>query len=336
MQDGRRAYYNPEGNEIVLDKGMQSEYTLEPAKMSVLHEIQHAIQNFEGFSRGTSLTEMSKTYGAENAYHSYRNAAGEIEARDTEARRNLTEEERREKFPDIGNEKTIFVETTGEKFSLRENKEINYESLTAKPDMKKTRLDSHAMEGKTKRDILAIARESARRRKHPKNTDTALFIRNMDTRKDILVAKKGIEHSLQRKWQETGIMLSGLGEMLENAVKINELEPREGVESAYILMGYGEDEKGSGYPAYFVINEYANGNIEMERVGTLYAANAKKIEPAVNTAMDAGRNALLKSGSTISIEELLEKVNGIYSDILPRDVAEKFRHGRRKTKLGKM
>jgi len=335
MQDGRRAYYNPEGNEIVLDKGMQSEYTLEPAKMSVLHEIQHAIQNFEGFSRGTSLTEMSKTYGAENAYHSYRNAAGEIEARDTEARRNLTEEERREKFPDIGNEKTIFVETTGEKFSLRENKEINYESLTAKPDMKKTRLDSHAMEGKTKRDILAIARESARRRKHPKNTDTALFIRNMDTRKDILVAKKGIEHSLQRKWQETGIMLSGLGEMLENAVKINELEPREGVESAYILMGYGEDEKGSGYPAYFVINEYANGNIEMERVGTLYAANAKKIEPAVNTAMDAGRNALLKSGSTISIEELLEKVNGIYSDILPRDVAEKFRHGRRETKLGK-
>ena len=335
MQDGRRAYYNPEGNEIVLDKGMQSEYTLEPAKMSVLHEIQHAIQNFEGFSRGTSLTEMSKTYGAENAYHSYRNAAGEIEARDTEARRNLTEEERREKFPDIGNEKTIFVETTGEKFSLRENKEINYESLTAKPDMKKTRLDSHAMEGKTKRDILAMARESVRQRKHPKNTDTALFIRNMDTGKDILVAKKGIEHSLQRKWQETGIMLSGLGEMLENAVKINELEPREGVESAYILMGYGEDEKGSGYPAYFVINEYANGNIEMERVGTLYAANAKKIEPAVNTAMDAGRNALLKSGSTISIEELLEKVNGIYSDILPADVAEKFRHGRRETKLGK-
>ena len=335
MQDGRRAYYNPERNEIVLDKGMQSEYTLEPAKMSVLHEIQHAIQNFEGFSRGTSLTEMSKTYGAENAYHSYRNAAGEIEARDTEARRNLTEEERREKFPDIGNEKTIYAETIWENFSLRENKEINYESLTAKPDMKKAGLDSNAMEGKTKRDILPMARESVRQRKHPKNTDTALFIRNMDTGKDILVAKKGIEHSLQRKWQETGIMLSGLGEMLENAVKINELEPREGVESAYILMGYGEDEKGSGYPAYFVINEYANGNIEMERVGALYAANAKKIEPAVNTAMDAGRNALLKSGSTISIEELLEKVNGIYSDILPADVAEKFRHGRRETKLGK-
>lgn len=335
MQDGRRAYYNPERNEIVLDKGMQSEYTLEPAKMSVLHEIQHAIQNFEGFSRGTSLTEMSKTYGAENAYHSYRNAAGEIEARDTEARRNLTEEERREKFPDIGNEKTIYAETIWGNFSLRENKEINYESLTAKPDMKKAGLDSNAMEGKTKRDILPMARESVRQRKHPKNTDTALFIRNMDTGKDILVAKKGIEHSLQRKWQETGIMLSGLGEMLENAVKINELEPREGVESAYILMGYGEDEKGSGYPAYFVINEYANGNIEMERVGTLYAANAKKIEPAVNTAMDAGRNALLKSGSTISIEELLEKVNGIYSDILPADVAEKFRHGRRETKLGK-
>ena len=40
----------------------------------------------------------------------YRNTAGEIEARDTESRKDLTAEERAERAPDIGDEKTVFAE----------------------------------------------------------------------------------------------------------------------------------------------------------------------------------------------------------------------------------
>lgn len=40
----------------------------------------------------------------------YRNTAGEIEARDTAARRNLTAEERKKTPPDLGDENTVFVE----------------------------------------------------------------------------------------------------------------------------------------------------------------------------------------------------------------------------------
>lgn len=43
----------------------------------------------------------------------YRNTAGEIEARDAVARRNLTAEQRAEKTPDLGNENTVFAEGDG-------------------------------------------------------------------------------------------------------------------------------------------------------------------------------------------------------------------------------
>lgn len=43
----------------------------------------------------------------------YRNTAGEIEARDAAARRNLTAEQRAEKAPDLGNENTVFAEGGG-------------------------------------------------------------------------------------------------------------------------------------------------------------------------------------------------------------------------------
>lgn len=43
----------------------------------------------------------------------YRNTAGEIEARDAAARRNLTAEQRAEKTPDLGNENTVFAEGDG-------------------------------------------------------------------------------------------------------------------------------------------------------------------------------------------------------------------------------
>lgn len=44
----------------------------------------------------------------------YRNTAGEIEARDAVSRRNLTEEERRNTPPDLGDKNTIFAEDSGE------------------------------------------------------------------------------------------------------------------------------------------------------------------------------------------------------------------------------
>lgn len=56
----------------------------------------------------------------------YYNTAGEIEARDSAARRTLTEAQRKEKTPNLGNDNTVFVED-GVWYSVRENfsKEID-------------------------------------------------------------------------------------------------------------------------------------------------------------------------------------------------------------------
>lgn len=66
----------------------------------------------------------------------YRDTAGEIEARDSSARRTLTEEERRKKAPDLGNENTVFAEGNGyfsmsadERDGIAEQLRQNQESL---------------------------------------------------------------------------------------------------------------------------------------------------------------------------------------------------------------
>lgn len=250
------------------------------------------------------------------------------------------------------------------KFSIQEKKDnaITYESLIGKPDMKVTRLNSHTMDGKGKGDVFAIAKESVRSKNNPLNTENTQFIKNTDTQKDILVGRKGIQHSMQRKWESIGVVATNIGSMLENAIMINEVEPRGEAKESYILLGYGEDEKGNGYSAYFLVNEFISGEAELEKLDVLYSTNAKKIEPAVNTAkvygdlshsfsgsmiepsaspINNGSAAMLsgvstthKSDSTISIEDLIGKVNAIYSDILPQSVADHFGNTRRETKLG--
>lgn len=65
----------------------------------MLHELQHAIQHAEGFATGGSrkalVSDMDKT-GAET----YRRLAGEVEARNTQSRQRMTDEQRRQIAPE--------------------------------------------------------------------------------------------------------------------------------------------------------------------------------------------------------------------------------------------
>lgn len=76
------------------------------------------------------------------------------------------------------------------------------------------------------------------------------------------------------------MMMTKLGEILENAVEINRLKKRDEADEAYVLLGYGEDEQGNGYPAYFVVNIFPDGTNRLEYIDVLYSAKAKKIEPS--------------------------------------------------------
>ena len=111
LGEGVRGEYNPARNEIRID------YSLRYApKSTLLHEIQHAIQHMEGFSQGANLQYWRKEINAgrqsdgRTAYDLYRDTAGEVEARDTASRGELTAEERRKTPPNVGDEKVVFAD----------------------------------------------------------------------------------------------------------------------------------------------------------------------------------------------------------------------------------
>ncbi|WP_148224947.1 DUF6782 family putative metallopeptidase [Nitratifractor salsuginis] len=121
MPKGEKGYYEPGKNEIVLNSTMPKD----EIRSSLLHEAQHAIQDTEGFAGGGSydqalrkiegriydlekrsslspleamrykdqLDELKRAKG-EKAFELYQKMAGEIEAREVQARQGLTPEER--------------------------------------------------------------------------------------------------------------------------------------------------------------------------------------------------------------------------------------------------
>jgi hypothetical protein len=71
------------------------------ARSTALHELQHHIQEREGFARGGMPTH-APGQSIEDYYNNYRRLAGEAEARLVQSRRSLTAEERRMLYPWLG------------------------------------------------------------------------------------------------------------------------------------------------------------------------------------------------------------------------------------------
>ena len=105
--------YHPGFNEIVLPFS----YKLQPKKLkeALLHEIQHAVQEIEGFSMGSNPREAGN-------YENYRKTVGEIEARDSASRANLDAEQRKNTRPDIDRTDVIFTDG-GESYSIGETED---------------------------------------------------------------------------------------------------------------------------------------------------------------------------------------------------------------------
>ena len=145
MEGRRDANYNPRTNTITINEKLRN-----APEGELLHELQHAVQEIEGFASGSSRDywehRMEQGYsrrwsdsGLEMMPSElYRNTAGEIEARDTASRRGLDEGARRQKVPDLGGADTVFAEGTGyfavskdEQMGIREQLRANQELLNA-------------------------------------------------------------------------------------------------------------------------------------------------------------------------------------------------------------
>lgn len=122
---GANGFFSKRSNTIVL-----SDKLFGKSADTLIHEIQHIIQDYEGFAKGSNPRYWNNRM--ENGYSKrwstgeemmpgelYRNTAGEIEARDAASRRTLTPEERKNKAPDLGDENTVFAED-GKSYSISE------------------------------------------------------------------------------------------------------------------------------------------------------------------------------------------------------------------------
>ncbi len=101
------ASYHPGFKEIALPKRLK----MDPKKFkkTLIHEIQHAVQDIEGFASGSNVAMFNNTT-ERSAYDQYQSTAGEIEARDAANRADLNAEERKNTRPDIDRSDVVFAD----------------------------------------------------------------------------------------------------------------------------------------------------------------------------------------------------------------------------------
>lgn len=236
LPGGTKGYFSKRDNTIVLSDSLFGKEA-----DVVLHEIQHVIQKTEGFTGGASpeyWNERMKngfskrwTSGEEMMPSElYRNTAGEIEARDTAARRRMSAEERKNTPPKLGDADTVFAdgntmaayaEANG---NIRRNN-IEYADNAARNAAQKTLHDRMVSEGKTL--DLTENRENASQyfpnlRSMPKAERTAILRERIQTLKNdlrtYLNQLKGVnfEFEINGNTIEATVYNAGVKEVLQN------------------------------------------------------------------------------------------------------------------------
>ena len=169
---GENGYFSRRSNTIVL-----SDKLFGKERETVLHEIQHIIQKVEDFARGASPEywnrRMEEGFSKrwDNGFEMmpselYRNTAGEIEARDAAVRMDLTADERRNTFPNIGDENTVFAEETDIRYSLEED-------VAELDEAYRQEMDSEQKPHRTAEDLKREIKETMLRGQETKQTPTA-------------------------------------------------------------------------------------------------------------------------------------------------------------------
>ena len=220
----------------------------------------------------------------------------------------------------------------GVRFSVRD---YSYEILTAKPDMRVTKVNdsvSYRPTREARKEIVARAIENAKKIGRTNENGNAV-VRVADTGDEVILSAKGLRHGLDRRFSVNAPVTLKAGEIIRNAIRINEFTPENAqMDASYALIGAAKNAKNEPYIVQFVVNRYSN---EVSSIDVLYAVNAKK-EPAALLPDVTGTDApAILTDSVISIRSLLDYVNRYFPDVLPESVLRHYNHDRRpEGKLG--
>lgn len=154
---------------------------------------------------------------------------------------------------------------------------VSYDALAALPDMAATRIDTRLPEGASRSGLVqqGIANSGGK-------------VVNRYTGQEMTLTASGLRHGIAKAYNiaQNGPYVLKAGEILQNAVKVNELEPRGTETRSDIYLGYAVDENGAPHAVRFVVNLFPNGhrNADLDQMevydGRLYAERGKIIKAA--------------------------------------------------------
>ena len=208
-------------------------------------------------------------------------------------------------------------------------KDYSYDALVRKPDMTLTVVED--VDGLTRKEVIDKALAEAEKYGGV-NQNGNVYVHVNDTDTDVVISTKALRHGLDRRFAVNAPATLKVGEILQNAVRVNELVPKlDTVDATYVLMGAAKNKNNEPYIVQFVVNRASN---EVMSVDVLYAINAKT-EPAGSLSPEITGVPATLTGSSISIADLLTYVNRYFPDVLPESVLRHFGHSERPAgKLG--
>lgn len=217
------------------------------------------------------------------------------------------------------------------------DRDYSYNALVSKPDMKVTTISGKVP--KNRADVVYYAKKNAASfSKVSENGNPLVYVDDIDT--EVMLSTKGLRHGLDRRFDVNAPVTLKAGEIIKNAIRINELTPdKDTVDASYVLIGAAKNEKNEPYIVQFVVNRATN---EVTSVDVLYSVNAKtnaaeaiKKESTGSLSPEITDKSATLTDSNISIAELLDYVNEYFPDILPEEVLKHYGHDARpEGKLG--
>lgn len=201
----------------------------------------------------------------------------------------------------------------------------SYETLVNKPDMKLTTINNVVQQKPTKSMRQTAVDTALKNAKAIGKIDStgAVSVYVDDLGNDVILSKKSLGHGLDRRFSENLPATLQAGEILKNAIRINELSPKvKTANASYVLIGAAKSPNGDLSIVEFVVNEFTN---EVASIDVLKSINTKK-EAAVLNAPPPTNNSLRITASSISIAQLLDFVNRYFPDILPESVWRHYGH----------
>lgn len=211
-------------------------------------------------------------------------------------------------------------------YRIRE-RDVSYSALIDKHDMALTRL-SDDVGSRDRKAIVRAGYNNALSVGIPgKSGMPAVYVEDIDGY--VHVSKRSLEHGLDRRADEMATSVQHVGELLKNAVLINIAAPKlNTANESYILMSAGLNDDGVVSVTAFIVNRFTN---EIESIDVLKSLKTKRNQPRITAGI--GAKALLPTGSTISIAELIESVKNEFADLWPDDVLSHLGIQRRESEI---